>query len=269
MKRLINHKLGLRFSPPLTGYQVRKAQLVAAHLDKLGPAPDVGQPYDKPLDLQTGGNYQMFGNDTCGDCAWAAAAHGELLVTANTGKIIMPTTQAVIADYSKATGYDPNAPLNAKGENPTDQGTDPTEMSKWVRDNTCFGDKVIATAHIDPRNLNHQKWAGIFLGPMILGYNLPYDAETQFNAGLPWTKHFMQRLRQGLGGHAVTWITNDKRGVQTMCWGRKQWAEWAWHKDNIMEIEVWVMENWTRQNGKSPYGQAANELIADLQAVGQ
>jgi hypothetical protein len=139
-----------------------------------------------------------------------------MVVTANTGKIIIPTTQQVIADYSKATGYDPNAKPDRNGQNPTDQGTDPTEMSKWVRENTCFGDKVLATAHVDPRNLNHQKWAGILLGPMILAYNLPFDAETQFNAGLPWTVSFMSRFRRGLGGHAVTWETHGKKGVKTM-----------------------------------------------------
>jgi hypothetical protein len=104
---------------------------------------------------------------------------------------------------------------------------------------------------------------------MILAYNLPFDAETQFNAGLPWTVSFMSRFRRGLGGHAVTWETHGKKGVKTMCWGRKQLATWAWHNKNIMEIEVWIMENWTRNAGKSPYGQTVEQLVADLAMVGK
>jgi hypothetical protein len=253
----------------MTTHQKQKAGLLRARLDDLGPAPETGQPYDVALDAQTGGDYGEMGNDIAGDCAWAAASHGEMLVTANTGKIIIPTTEDVLAVYSQATGYDPNATLDTKGRNPTDQGTDLTAMSAWVKAKTCFGDNVIATAHLDPSNLDHQKWAGILLGPIMLGYNLPYDAETQFNAGLPWTTSFMQRFRGSLGGHAVCWMTHNLQGVPVMCWGKKHLATWDWHSNNIMEAEVWIMENWTRNNSLSPYGWTVERLKLELQNLGQ
>jgi hypothetical protein len=253
----------------MTTHQKQKAGLLRATLDDLGPAPEVGQPYDVAVDAQTGGDYGEMGNDVAGDCAWAAAAYGEMLVTANTGKIIVPTTQQVIADYTLATGYDPDATLDSNGQNPTDQGTDLTAMSTWVRANGCFGDRVLATAHLDPRNLDHQKWANILLGPVMLGYMLPFDAQTQFQANLPWTTSFMQHFRRSEGGHAVCWIKYDPQGVQTMCWGRKQLAAWDWHTANIMEAEVWILDNWTRNNSMSPYKQTADQLIADLQAISQ
>ena len=271
MNQLKNHRTGLNPSPPLTAHQRDKAWMVAAHLNAhvktFGPAPEEGSDYDQPLDLQTAGDYKMLGNDKAGNCADAAAGHAEMVVSANTGAVIIPTEAEVMALYSKQTGYDPNAPL-VNGENPTDNGTDMSALCAYLRANGCLGDRVLGTAHIDPANLEHQKWANILLGPVLMGYTLPYDSEDQFNAGLPWTTSFMQRIRRSLGGHCVVWEKYGKRGVKLMTWGRAQWADWAWHNRFVMECEVIVLANWLRNNNVSPYGQTADQIAAGLQELG-
>src|SRR5271156_5340864 len=57
-------------------------------------------------------DWGMFGNDTIGDCTCAAIAHMLMLVTAHTGKIVVPDQASVIEFYSAVSGYEPSTGAN-------------------------------------------------------------------------------------------------------------------------------------------------------------
>lgn len=63
----------------------------------------------------------MLGNDVVGDCTFASKGHQLMMVTANTGSILIPTTAQILAACSDLTGYDPSQ-TQPDGSNPTDQG---------------------------------------------------------------------------------------------------------------------------------------------------
>ena len=78
-------------------------------------------------------SWRMLGNgpdDTvspgfggAGDCVFAGGDHETMLWTLEGGAPAKFTGANAIADYIAVTGYDPKAPLDADGENPTDNGT--------------------------------------------------------------------------------------------------------------------------------------------------
>jgi hypothetical protein len=51
----------------------------------------------------------MLGNDRRGNCVWACAAHEHLLTSTVAGRPAAFDDDAVLSDYSAATGFDPNA----------------------------------------------------------------------------------------------------------------------------------------------------------------
>src|SRR6478609_2890167 len=62
-------------------------------------------------------DWGMLGNDACGNCVWAGAAHETKLIMGEAGKHVWFSTKSVVGDYSKVTGYIP-------GNDDTDAGTD-------------------------------------------------------------------------------------------------------------------------------------------------
>src|ERR1035437_9108431 len=49
----------------------------------------------------------MYGNDAMGDCVLAMIAHHIMLITAHTGRLIMPEMADIVRAYSELSGYDP------------------------------------------------------------------------------------------------------------------------------------------------------------------
>jgi hypothetical protein len=79
------------------------------------PAHPTG-PFGHDLSIKPG-DWGMLGNDMCGDCVWAGAAHETKMIAGMAKKQVWFSDHAVLADYSAATGYVP-------GDSKTDQGTD-------------------------------------------------------------------------------------------------------------------------------------------------
>src|ERR1700704_1224915 len=71
----------------------------------------------------------MKGNDSAGDCVFAAAAPNIMLWNAEAGKTVDISDATTLKNYSAFTGYDPAQTDPTTGDNPTDQGTD---MASWL-----------------------------------------------------------------------------------------------------------------------------------------
>src|ERR1039457_6590306 len=66
-----------------------------------------------------------------GDCVFAGGDHETMLWTLEGRDPATFTGATAVADYSAVTGYDPNAPLDAHGQNPTDRGTNVRAALKY------------------------------------------------------------------------------------------------------------------------------------------
>src|ERR1700685_4067495 len=69
------------------------------------------------------GTLEVLGNDVYGDCAEAGAMHFIQTETANAGTPLHGTLAQTLALYTTVAGFNPNAPPNPDGSNPTDNGT--------------------------------------------------------------------------------------------------------------------------------------------------
>ena len=111
------------------------------------PSPDylTGLPADVGMD----------GNDSVGDCFWAAVCHLSDLhrYLVNGGAYAASPASVALGAYAAATGYDPSQ-QQPDGSNPTDQGTDPQQGFGWLAAHGLAGDaEKFPPIEIDPTNL--------------------------------------------------------------------------------------------------------------------
>jgi hypothetical protein len=159
----------------------------------------------------------MLANDKYGCCAWAGAAHQTALWTAEGGDRAPFTDQAVLSDYSAATGFAPSDPA-------TDNGTDVQQMARYwqqtgVVDANGERHKIVAYADLTPGDLR-ELWAATYLFQSVgLGFALPESAERQFAAGEPWD---VVRGARIIGGHYVPCVGRKGGKGLGVTWGKVQ-----------------------------------------------
>ena len=258
MSRLHHFKAGRLPSPEPTKNGQKRAMCAKYRLDNLGPAPSTSAGRSLVVDQITGGNWQIEGNDTLSLCVEAAQSHAVMLWTAVNGNIVIPSQSDTVGLYSAAAGYNPADPR-------TDRGSNMMQVAQYCENTGYMGVKLAGVYQLQPDNLEHLKWTILLGGVALVGVSLPYDAETQFNAGQPWSAHFAQRIMPGLGGHGVTAVDFDSTGVYLVSWGKKQFAEWDWYTQNVDEVYGQLSPEWINAAGTSPGGLTLQALAADLQ----
>jgi hypothetical protein len=239
---------------------VKAPLLMAKYLKALPPAPEkVYREYKIPDDA-----WQMFGNDTLGDCTCAAIAHMLMLVTAHTGTLVVPELSDVIAFYSMVSGYDPSQ-VQPDGSNPTDVGSDlPTVLNAW-RDTGLSGHKIIQWTDIDPANLDNQKYGIYIFGATDDAVQLPNSAMDQFSAGQPWD---VLPDDGGIdGGHSIPRFGYGSDGFACITWAKDQKGGTAWWQKYLQESCVVITQDWLDADGLTPSGFAMDALLADLAAL--
>jgi hypothetical protein len=222
--------------------------------------------------------WQMLGNgpdDTvgqgfggAGDCVFAGGDHETMLWTLETGKVTKFTGANAIADYSAVTGYDPKAPPDENGDNPTDQGTNVRDALNYrlktgLVDVNGTRHKIGAFVALELGNLDELLEALYLFGIVGIGFRFPDSAMDQFNAGKPWTVVPGPEPREG---HYVPFVAYRKN-LECVSWGRiqkmtpgfyKKYCDEAWA---ILSPEMLVQ-------GKSLEGFDLARLQACLKELG-
>ena len=209
--------------------------------------PVINSPVRWTMALMT--DWGMMGNDSVGDCFWAAAAHAFMTWTANSGIQASFTDQQVLAAYSAATGYDPSDPA-------TDQGTDLIQGMNFLKKTGIAGYKTgpYIEVPLDDMQLVHS--AHWIFGGMLVGVEFHKD----------WEQRVIWDISSSpvLGGHMVysgDYFTGpDKLGIVT--WGEDRFLTTAALKAYGVAI-VTVPEAWIADNGLAPSGFALQDLLAD------
>jgi hypothetical protein len=214
-------------------------------------------------------DWRMLGNDTAGDCAWAAQGHADMLWASAAQHRDLPiTTAQVLRAYEKVTGYDPNA--GPPEQNPTDRGTNLLDALSYWRHHGIDRQRITAYVEIDAQNVDHVKSAIDLFGCAYVGVELP-DAVLPSQHGIPqWTVSpdgTPARKPNPANGHCIIYSAYDEEGVTVVTWGRTLKASWDFHTAYCDEIYATLSHLWFDRVGDPP-GLNRTELAQDLAAIG-
>ena len=233
-------------------HTMRSALRMAAALDTLGPPPATSTDWTAKVNAATGGSWGLHLNDQLGDCVIADSANAVMIVSANSGKIIIPTDAECQAAYTAVGGYD-GVPGDA-----SDAGLVEVEAMAYLRSTGLAGVKLEAYGSLDPRNLDHVKWSIELYGGVRFGFDLPQSAEEQFNAGQNLT---YVPGSPSLGGHDMRGVRCAPGWIALLTWGRCVWASEEFVQRLADEAHGELYEGW------SPAGVDHATLRADLARI--
>ncbi|HET9655453.1 MAG TPA: hypothetical protein VFP72_08870 [Kineosporiaceae bacterium] len=196
------------------------------------------------------GNWDMYRNDQIGDCGPASGGHYVAAASTAAGHPHIPTVDDVIDLYRRVSGYDP-----ATGRH--DDGVIMQDLLSEMRKGGLAGKQILAFAEVDVSNRDEVDLCIDLFGGVLIGANMPRDAEVQFDAGQPWTPTSGRGGRAGSwGGHAMHAgrYSRIRKARDVTTWGRVQVMTDAWWYRYVAEAWVIITEEWVQANGFTPSG---------------
>lgn len=183
-----------------------------------------------PYDVQTAlsiTDTQEFLNDQLGDCVLAAAYHIlEVFSKQETGVVVIPTNTEVKTTYFTLTGGQDTGLVIL------------TFLQYWQKTGIPAQGKlykIYAFVSVDQTNQAEICDAIYYLKNVFCGLNLPLSAQTQYEAGQPWTVTTGPDAEPGSwGGHGVdgegyvSIASVNEIGPVIETWGTKQQCTWQW-----------------------------------------
>jgi hypothetical protein len=211
--------------------------------------------------------WALLGNDTIGDCVIAGAMHSAMVQGELVGKVIKFDNASAIQTYSEATGYNPNAPLDSSGNNPTDQGTDMASfMDYWkntgILDAAGSRHKLAAWVRVDATKIQEVLEAIFIFSSVSLGIQFPASAMDQFN------NHQLWDVVPGVqpdGGHCIEAVSRYS-WFNVITWGQPQGCTPAFLTAFMDEAFIPVSEDMLDANGIDSDKFNLAQLIADANA---
>lgn len=214
----------------------------------------------------------VLGNDQYGCCFWAAAFRSLMLKLASVGKLInisgVDATNCVLTAYAKATGFDPNASVDANGNNPTDNGTDALAGMSWLQQNGFIlpdqsVHKIGSYVWVNPQDFEGLLLAHNLFDGLMIGVEFPDSWQEAPIWDVPTDPI--------VGGHEVMGFSDLKitpEGVKINTWGMDRIITVAALAKCADEIAVSISPEMFGPNGKSIAGFDAEQLQADEKALG-
>lgn len=190
-------------------------------------------------------SFPMYLNDNIGDCVWAMIGHAiQAYSTYGQGKTVNVTDADVLKGYEDVTGYNPNDPN-------TDQGTVVQDALDYWQKTGVGGHKILAFAEV--KNYSNAKVALDVFGALLIGFNFPESAMTQFNDGKPWDVVSGSPIE---GGHAVHVGHMDTSNVtyKLVTWAQVQGMTQAFWNKYVEECWIVVAPEWLNAVGNNPIG---------------
>lgn len=198
----------------------------------------------------------MLGNDQWGDCVEAAMYHADQSLSGDTE---IPTEAEALGIYSSITGFNPNQPN-------TDQGTDiPTALDWWIANPLPgSGTRLGGYFSLDVNDLEEVALADQLGGVILIGFNVPASAETQFDAGQEWVPVAHSQIE---GGHCITIDEVDPSKGTGITWAKYQTFSWTFWQQYVQEAYVLFAEEWVSPSGTAPNGVLWSAMNADIQTM--
>lgn len=224
--------------------------------------PDVPAMEDWSLNVP----YQIWGNDTYGDCAFAAHAALVLTWTKAAQGAVPLTTPEVLENYSAVTGFNPNDPNSDRGTILLDM------LNHWRRAGLVrpgqTKDYLTAFGAISPKDVTTIKRSICYLGGVLAGVQVP---EGFMNLGLGETWDITKISGTDLdpvGGHAIALTGFNPSGVFFSTWGQRTFMPWRTFMAIADEsYSLLSRQNWVDVNGSSPKNEDFDDLLSELKAA--
>lgn len=199
---------------------------------------------------------RMYLNDQYGDCVVAGKAHALGLWSANdsdSGGEVLGTDREILDQYHRWCG-------------PGDNGCVITEVLDAIRDGgmTMNGRRYAIDGYVecDWTNKTLVQLAQYLFGATTIGIDLPAD----------WTRSDVWDVTNSsiVGGHDVTPIDYDERGVYVSSWGRIYLITWPAFTSRRWLSEMYVMlsPTWYGSDKLAPSGFDVTRLKAAIDAIG-
>ncbi len=207
---------------------------------------------DKAADALT----RMYLNDTYGDCVIAGKAHALAVWSANDKDslgIVTASDQEIYQQYQSICG-------------PGDNGCNIASVLEVMRDKGFLANgklyKIDGYVQVDWTNKIEVQVAQYLFGATTIGINLPQD----------WTEKAVWDVTssQIVGGHDVTPIDYDEKGVYVSSWGRIYLITWNafLSKNWLEEFYAILAPLWYGNDQLAPCGIDATTLRVDLTKLG-
>ena len=203
--------------------------------------------------------WNMFKNDSIGDCTCAAIAHMLMLTTVHTGKIVIPTEQDVLDAYTAVSGYDQQTGAN-------DNGAVIVDVLNYWQTHGIAGHKILGWAEIDQTDLEKMKQGIYIFGGVDLGANMPQSSMDQFESHKPW--RVADSATDIIGGHSFPVFGYGRAGETCVTWAERQQINWAWHTKYVDEAYVVITNDWINEaSGLAPNALNLDQLQTDIKAI--
>lgn len=195
----------------------------------------------------------VMGNDTFGDCTFAAMGHAHQTWSVYGGEPWQPTADQVVSAYRSFTGG-------------VDEGAAMLDVLKLMRRVGLAGKKIDAFVAISILNHDQVRTAHFLFGGLYVGAMLPVSAQLQL--GGEWDVIEGNGSAPGSwGGHCMSVIDYTKKGPVVVTWGKLQKMTWRFWDRYFDEGYVVLDEGYLGADKRSPQGFSLAKLEADLSAL--
>jgi hypothetical protein len=167
---------------------------------------------DQCLYFQAVASWPMYANDSLGDCTLAAAAHQIQLWTALASAPVTPDLNSVVTAYSALSGYDPSTGAGA------DNGVNEGNVVAYWQSVGVAGNQCTASAAINPSDVASLRQCIYLFGGVQLGIQVRRSAESQFDAGHPWS-YVGPWFNPIQGYHQIVLVGYDANYFYGVTWG--------------------------------------------------
>jgi hypothetical protein len=204
-------------------------------------------------------NWPMYANDKYADCTCAAAGHMIEVWTAASGKQKTPAEAQILKFYEHFTTPGP------------ENGCTVIEVLKYWRSTGLGGDKIMAFAQLEPRNVNEVKDAVAIFGTCYIGVFLPKFALNVPDARtVPWVVPAQGPVGDAApdpqGGHCIPAVGYDSRNLYVVSWGMVKAMSWQFYVDYVDESYAVLSSDFLAKN-KAPNGFDMAQLKQDLDEI--
>jgi hypothetical protein len=168
--------------------------------------------------------WQMFLNDTYGDCTIAGIANSMLAWNAEVKENThIPTDEEVKNTYFGITGG-------------ADSGCVEATVLRKFHNEGFFGSKADGYAPVKPHSITQMHQAIAFYGACYVGVALPLSAQQQTQNGQPWTVVPGSPIE---GGHCISFVGYDAHAFYAVTWGQIVEVTYPWWSE--YGTEAWAI----------------------------
>jgi len=205
--------------------------------------------------------WPMYLNDKYGDCTCAAVGHMIENWTAAVGKESSPSDARILKFYEHFTTPGP------------ENGCDMLSVLKYWRTTGLGGDKILAFAQLEPRNVTEVRDAVAIFGGCYIGIELPKFALAASDLStVPWVVPPQGPVGDAApdpnGGHCIPAVAYDDRNLYVVTWGAIKSMSWQFYIDYADEAYAVLSDDFLAKN-KTPSGFDLAQLKDDLAEIGK